>query len=107
MRIVVDIPGIGGSLPENEGVTTYNEIRFPLHGAPVENQGMSWRLWQLLGSYPRIHADHFDATRAPGTRAELGQLYRADDLYQTWQRMNPDLRFAFDEAIGAIVIEDR
>lgn len=107
MRIVVDIPGIGGSLPENEGVTTYNEIRFPLHGAPVENQGMSWRLWQLLGSYPRIHADHFDATRAPGTRAEPGQLYRADDLYRTWQRMNPDLRFAFDEAIGAIVIEDR
>jgi len=107
MRIVVDIPGIGGSLPENEGVTTYNEIRFPLHGAPVENQGMSWRLWQLLGSYPRIHADHFDATRAPGTRAEPGQLYRADDLYRTWQRMNPDLRFAFDEDQGAIVIEDR
>lgn len=107
MRIVVDIPGIGGSLPENEGVTTYNEIRFPLHGAPAENQGMSWRLWQLLGSYPRIHADHFDATRAPGTRAEPGQLYRVGDLYQTWQRMNPDLRFAFDEAIGAIVIEDR
>jgi hypothetical protein len=24
-----------------------------------------------------------------------------------WQRMNPDLRFAFDEAIGAIVVEDR
>lgn len=107
MRVVVDIPGIGGSLPENEGVTTYNEIRFPLHGAPVENQGMSWRLWQLLGSYPRIHADHFDAMRAPGTRAEPGQLYRADDLYRTWQRMNPDLRFEFDEAIGAIVIEDR
>lgn len=107
MRVVVDIPGIGGSLPENEGVTTYNEIRFPLHGAPVENQGMSWRLWQLLGSYPRIHADHFDALRAPGTRAEPGQLYRADDLYQTWQRMNPDLRFEYDDSIGAIVIEDR
>ena len=86
MRIVVDIPGIGGSLPENEGVTTYNEIRFPLHGTPAENQGMSWRLWQLLGSYPRIHADHFNATRAPGTRAEPGQLYRAGDLYKTWQR---------------------
>jgi hypothetical protein len=107
MRVVVDIPGIGGSLPENEGVTTYNEIRFPLHGAPVENQGMSWRLWQLLGSYPRIHADHFDSARAPGTRAEPGQLYRADDLYRTWQRMNPDLRFEYDEKLDAIVIEDR
>ena len=107
MRVVVDVPGIGGSLPENEGVTLYNEIRFPLYGATFENNGMSWRLWQLLGSYPRIKGENFDPSRAPGTRAEPGKLYRADDLYRSWQRMNPDLRFHFDRKQGAIVIEDR
>ena len=106
MRVVVDVPGIGGSLPENEGVTLYNEIRFPLYGATFENNGMSWRLWQLLGSYPRIKGENFDPSRAPGTRAEPGKLYRADDLYRSWQRMNPDLRFHFDRKQGAIVIED-
>lgn len=107
LRVVFDLPGIGGGLPENEGVTTYNEVAFRLHESRISNGGIDWRVWQLTGRFPKIESERYQERRSRETAVDPGKLYRAGDLLTIWRELNPDLSIRWDEKHGSFVVKDR
>ncbi len=107
LRVVVNVPGIGGGLPENEGIATYNEVSFRLHQPQIDNQGIFARLWQLTGRFPRIESERYDQDRKDSRPVDPMKLHRADDLLAIWQEMNPELRLEWEEEFGGFVLRDR
>ncbi|HRQ89165.1 MAG TPA: hypothetical protein PLA50_10220 [Bacteroidia bacterium] len=107
LRVVVDVPGIGGGLPENEGIATYNEVAFRLHQSQINNPGIGARLWQLLGRFPQFESRRYDPDRKYDRPIDPMKLYRADDLLAIWREMNPELRIEWEEEFGGFVLRDR
>lgn len=107
LRVVVDVPAIGGGLPENEGITTYNEVAFRFHQNEIENAGISWRLWQLTGRYPKIESETFQKIRGRRVAVDPGKLYRASELLEIWRELNPELHITWDGKLGTFVVKDR
>jgi len=107
LRVVVDVPAIGGGLPENKGITTYNEVAFRLHQNEIENAGIVWRLWQLTGRYPKIETESFQKIRDRRVAVDPGKLYRASELLEIWRELNPELHITWDGKLGTFVVKDR
>lgn len=106
LRVVVDVPAIGGGLPENKKITTYNEVAFRLHQSEIQNHGIDWRLWQLTGRFPRIESERFQELRGRRVTVDSEKLYRASELLEIWRKMNPELRITWDEKLETLVVED-
>ncbi|MEQ1842183.1 MAG: hypothetical protein ABL994_17390, partial [Verrucomicrobiales bacterium] len=107
LRVVFGLPGIGGGLPENEGVTTYNEVAFRLHESRISNGGIDWRMWQLTGRFPKIESERYQERRSRETEVDPGKLYRARDLLTIWCELNPELNIRWEEKHGSLVVRDR
>jgi hypothetical protein len=107
LRVVVDVPSIGGGLPENAGIKTYNEVAFRLHQNEIENGGIDWRLWQLTGRYPKIESERYQQLRGRRVAVDPGKLYRASELLEIWRELNPELRIDWDPSLGTLVVKDR
>lgn len=107
LRVVVDVPAIGGGLPENEKITTYNEVAFRLHQNEVDNGGIDWRLWQLTGRFPKIETERYQELRGRRVSVDSEKLYRVSELLEIWRKMNPELRITWDEKLKTLVVEDR
>jgi hypothetical protein len=107
LRVVVDVPAIGGGLPENEGLTTYNEVAFRLHQNEIENAGLHWRLWQLTGRFPKIETESFQKIRDRRVAVDPGKLYRASELLEIWRELNPEFHITWDGKLGTLVVKDR
>lgn len=107
LRVVVDVPAIGGGLPENAGITTYNEVAFRLHQHEIENAGIDWRMWQLTGRFPKIESERYQELRHRRVPVDPGKLYRASELLEIWQEMNPELVITWDGKLGTLVVKDR
>ncbi len=95
LRVVADIPSIGGGLKENVDASTYNEIGFPLFGRTLRSSGIEWYLYHFLG-----FGLEYQEGRNPRNEAELptkeGRLYRFEDLVRSWNKLNPDYSLKFD-----------
>lgn len=104
LRVIADIPSIGGGLPENEGVTTYNEIGFPLFGNPIDSNGIRWRLFHFLGfefKHPGGETNQPDV-RLP---TDVDRLYKLADLVTAWEQLNPGSILRIDAEEKLITFE--
>jgi len=105
LRVVADIPAIGGGLSENDGISTYNEIVMEFHGQPIWPSKIPWNLANLLG-FRIDHGEHWDSqNRDASVSTEPGKTYRIADIVAMWNASNPGFVLRLDAEEKTIRIE--